>query len=500
MRRLFTYLIVFNFTFNSFASCGGVLKSFLGMRKSSFYDTPEYALKQKINKLEILNNRLRNSSEHQEPATTLAIWKKIERLDNNIFTKHYSVNVRDWEVFFRDFEMNFISFQRLSDINKKFESTEITKAKLKSYIVSKGYASEFQDFILSKFENSPNAEIFKIQLDKEIQSNLLHIGNHYYEYRLVREHLRDLNGSDLCNSECEAQLKTLLANLGVESEKEQRSLPVFFKGVERPDLEELNKVVHENPVALLTKLKKERNAEVVNWLISLMLQPEIIDSIMGLVYKSKRIGKYRAVRIFQAFYNAQARTIHFPKINSIVKSFKNDVEKSYSHLKNVNTSVPKDEILVTFARMVDALAVKKWKILKEHAKTADPKFYERMMAAEEKAIARGDISITHKRSLIGQLIQFVPASTPIYLYQRSKLEERATVTEVDENGEEIDSKSEESSPEVTIEHGDEMDLALEEVAEVMAEVQETQRNPSSIERSWIERFFSRIESFFRAEG
>lgn len=505
LKRLIILCSIINFQVH--ASCGGALKSFLGMKKSSFYDSPELALKEKINKFERLNNHLRNSSEHKEPAMALTVWKKIENLDNNLFTKHYSVNVRDWRVFFRDFEMNFISFNRMKDISDFMAQTDVTRVKLSNYLQKREYSSEFQEFILSKFDNSPKPELFKIEIDKEVERNLINIGNDYYEYRLVREHLRDLENSDLCDSECLVELKKLMDNLGVESDREKSSLPIFFKGEKRPAIEDITRVVHDNPLALITKLKKERNSEVVNWLISLLLQPEIVDSIMGLVYKSKHIGKYRAVRLFQAFYNAQARKIHFPKINNVVKSFKNDTEKSYTHLKTVNTTIPKDELLVTFARMVDALAVKKYKILKAYAKEHDPSFYDRMIAAEEKAVARGDISITHKRSIIGQLIQFVPASTPIYLYQRSKLDEEATVTEVDENGDPIESEdsNENSEVKLPIEHGDEMDQTLQEVAEVMVEAKkETNRDPSSFEsqsgRNWLEKFFDRIKVFFKAQG
>ncbi|WP_419168670.1 hypothetical protein [Halobacteriovorax sp.] len=506
MKRLNTLIILSSIIhFQIYASCGGAFKSFLGIKKNSFYDTPEFELKEKINKLETLNRRLRNTSEHKEPAMSLSVWKKIEKLDNNLFTKHYSVNVRDWRVFFRDFEVNFISFKRMKDISDFLSSTDVTKTKLKKYLKEKEYSDEFNEFILSKFDNSPNADLFKIEVDKEAERNIINIGNDYYEYRLVREHIRDLENSDLCNKECQVELKKLMANLGVASDREKSTLPIFFKGESRPELDDITRVVHENPMALITKLKKERNSEVVNWLYSLLLQPEIVDTFMGLIYKSKHIGKYRAVRLFQAFYNARARRLHFPKINNIVKSFSNDLVKSYSNLKTVNTTIPKDELLVTFARMVDALAVKKYKLLKQYAKENDPKFYERMLAAEEKAYARGDISITHRRSVIGQLVQFIPASTPIYLYQRSKLEERATVEEVNEDGEVIES-NDDGSVEVEeviveIEHGDEMDKTLEEVAEVIAqETSDTTRDPSSVKGNWVEKFFYRIKQFFKAKG
>lgn len=499
MKKIIILISIISLT-NSYAGCVTSLRSFLGLKNNSFYDTPEFALKEKVNALEKLNNRLRNSSDNKEPALTTAIWKKIERLDNNIFTKHYTVNVRDWEVFFRDFEINYISFNRLKKI-LDFIDADTTQESLRKLCQDSGYSKEFEDFIVSKFSNATNVDLLKIELEKEIEGNLIHIGNHYYEYRLVREHLRDLKGSDLCNADCETELKKLLSSLGVANKKEQSTFPIFLKGEKRPDLDELTQLVHENPLALVTKLKKERNIEVVNWMISLMLQPEIIDTIMGMVYKSKTIGKYRAVRVFQAFYNAQARNLHFPKINSVVKTFRNDLEKSYAHLKTLNTTIPKDEMLVTFARMVDALAVKKWKLLKNYAKANDPKFLERMLEAEKKAFARGDISITHKRSLIGQLIQFIPASTPIYLYQRSKLEEHATVTEVDENGDAIESSEtgqsvSEVDPVIVIEHDGEVDQDLEEVAEVIATAQEAARDPSSVKTSWLDTILSKIRGLF----
>ncbi len=506
MKRLITSILILS-TLNAQASCIDVLKSFMTVKKNSFYDSPEFALKEKITKLENINSALRNSSENKEPAMTLAIWKKIEKLDNNLFTKHFSVNVKDWEVFFREFEINYISFKRLKAVLDFLKVGEATEAGLSQFCAQKGYSQEFHDFIISKFKNTPSIELLKSNLDDEINKNMIHLGNNYYEYRLVREHLRDLKGSNLCNAECEKELAKTVSNLGVASESNRKSFPLFLKGESRPDLDELTSIVHENPMIHITRLKKERNQEVINWLISLMLQPEIVDVIMGLVYKSKRLGKYRAVRFFQAFYNAQARNIHFPKINNVVKSFKNDMDKSFAHLKTVNTTVPKDEILVTFARMVDALPVKKWKMLKEYAKANDAKFYTRMLEAEEKAIARGDISITHRRSIIGQLIQFIPASTPIYLYQHHylDLDDKPTVTEVDTDGNEIDSDSkggqtvEEVDPVIPIEHGSDMDSTLQEVSEVIITNEEGSRDPSSVKPSWMTGILEMITVFFKGE-
>jgi hypothetical protein len=461
------------------AGCRDMLAGII-QKKSHLRSTPEYSYMEKVTRIEKTTNLLRKIKENPEPALNLKIWKKIAVLDSFLFNGSHAPNERQWRTFFREFEASWISFSRSKRIVDYFnEEIIVDEAKFFQKLQEWGYSQEYQDFIKRSLDELGTIEKLKIQLELEQKSTLTHLGNNYHEYRMVRGHLEELLEKEECNENCRRYANYLLGSLGSESEKEKMMFEIFFKGADRPDIKEMREILYQHETFVLTRLKRERNAEIMGFLTSIVSQPEFIDTVLGYVYKSKLLEKRRAVKLFRMVYDAQARKNHFPKINRVIYG-PNEPKRALDLLQSLNTSTGDDELLVTFARRVDGGADKKWAKILEHAKSEDPDFHKRMIEATEKAKARGDMSPTTQRSFVGKLAALVvigvptvgyfyfdglPTSVEEYLYGAS------------ESGEASDPNYPKPESDIEIELDGEEDETLQEVGEVLAS--ETDREPSS---------------------
>lgn len=464
------------------AGCRDILAGIF-RKKSQLQNTPEYTYMEKVSRIEKQTNLLRTLKENPEPALNLKVWKKIAVLDSFLFNGSHAPNERQWRTFFREFEANWISYSRSKKIVDYFNDEVIVdEAKFFQKLREWGYSDEYQDFIKRSLDELGTIEKLKIQLQLEQKSTLTQLGNNYHEYRMVRGHLEELLEKEECNENCKRYAEYLLGSLGAESDKEKMMFEVFFKGIERPNIKEMREILYQQEAFVLTRLKKERNAEIMGFLTSIISQPEFIDTILGYIYKSKLLEKRRAVKLFRMVYDAQARKNHFPKINRVIYG-PNEPKKALDLLQSLNTSTGDDELLVTFARRVDAGADKKWAKILDHAKSEDPDFHKRMLEAKEKAVARGDMSPTTQRSFVGKLAALVVIGVPTigYFYfdgLPTTVEEYLYGSDDNSEAANRDQPLPDSDLEIELE-GEEDDI-LDEVGDVLTEEAEGNREPSSL--------------------
>lgn len=486
-------LLIFSILLISSAH-GGCLDIFakLVRKESGFQNAPEYELRTKIASLERVTNFLRSSKENSEPAINLSIWKKIDLINDFLFSNRNAVNERMLQTFFREYEANLISFQRIQPLLLELSSLgNFDEAALKQVLDSATYTSEFKDFILKRFQGAVSSDSFLKLLKSEKRRLLIALGNHYQEYRMIRGHLEDIQMNANCSELCQDLAQRLLLRIGATSEKEKSLHKLFFAGESRPNIGQFRDSLYEEPLFVLTKLKRERNLELFYFIRSIFLQPEIMDRILGLIYKSNRMGKFRAIQLFKWIYNMQARLLHFPKINRLVYG-PTDIDKSLGLLKEVNTTIAKDELLVSFSRRVDLLSSKKWDSILEHAKSNDSSFYERMVEASKKGVARGEISPVHRKSSAARIASvFVFSSSALTYFYHD--EAKSILNSL------VHAFSDEEAQLDTIEFDGEEDKILEEASEVIADSIEElgtdrARNPSSLKDK--EGFWSTFLNFF----
>lgn len=470
----------------SYGKCTSSLASLFKRSKGFEKDTTLTEL-DRITRIENFTNSLRTQRDAIDTALNIKIYKKIDKIYENIFNDAFTPNERTWRVFFREMETNLAAFRRYKTLKDFMERRpELSIEDFKAKVFQLNFSEDFQNYLFSQVAKANDIMSFKSLFDEEYKKILVSIGNDYQEYRMVLGSLEKLQGTKECSEICKSQIQRLLSSLGVASEKERLMNPIFLGGESRIPLEELRDSLYSEPLFVLTKAKKERNAELLNFIISFFPNLNFADNIFGLIYKSKIIGNTRAVKFFSLIYDAQARAFHFPKINKIIHSTL-DTNKNLELLIILNDTIDADELLVTFARRIDALAQKKWKSLLEFAKANDKAFFEKMTTASKKASARGAISPTAQKSTTSRIATYlalgtVPALGYFYfdapsastLIPFSDEDSQSglggqTVTEV------------EIPPEELLELQGDTDSTLDEVSEVIEnDTVAVERDPSSI--------------------
>ncbi len=476
--RLIAILYFYVLTGVAHAGCLPTLKRL--MNKGPFAHTEEYKLREKIARIEEMTNFFRRKKDNPEPALNIKIYKKVNIMNEHLLNGTHAANERNWQTFFREFEANYISFKRSKELIDVLNQNpdELTSTFL-IRIEGMGYPKAYRDFITARIDEYGSLDGLKKALDLESKNTLVKLGNDYQEYRIIRENLEELKEKPGCNENCRRMIDMLRGSLGADSQKNKLIHDIFFVGEKIPEISTMRELLYSENLFVLTKLKRERNAEIFRFFTSFMNQPQFIDSLFGYIYKGNLLGKKRAVKFFRMIYDAQARNFHFPKINRVLHGPK-DAEKATDLLQNLNTTIDSDELLVSFSRRVDRLSEEKWKTIKNHAQANEVDFHKRMIQAEEKAAARGNISPTQEPSFVSRLATLVVIGAPAigYFYfdaLPTSVQEIIYTSEEDTQVNPDDPLPEEGEI-ITLE-GEE-DQMIEEIGDVILSP-EGERNPSS---------------------
>ena len=485
MRIKLITILLCSLSLQTQAACIPLMNRLL-KKPGPFAYTDEYKYRQKIGSLEGVTNFLRRRKENPEPALNIKIFKKIALMNEHIMNGTHAPNERRWRTFFREFEANFISFKRsnaLVDIIRK--NPDDTPSQFFYRLSELNYPNAYIEFIQRRLSEVETLENLRIALDLEKKNTLVQIGNNYQEYRMVRGNLEELSGKPECNERCKEMITRLQEGIGASSQKEKLRHALVVQDAEPIDIAIMRELLYQEPLFVLTKLKRERNAEFFRFLFSFISQTEILDRLFGYIYKSKLLGKTKATQLFQMIFNAQARKHHFPKIQRVLFG-PQEPEKALDQLRNLNTSVADDELLVTFSRRVDTLAKNKWDEIKKVAQEEDPEFLKRMENAQEQGTARGDLSPTQEPSFVKRLAILLAAGVPTVGYFYFDAQPTA-VDDADpgDDGIEVDPTLPLPEKGEVIAFDGEEDRMIEEATEVIRELEEgidnqETRGPSSI--------------------
>lgn len=482
--KLTTVLLIFSFSLQTQAACMELFRGLL-RRKNLIENSPEYVMRRSIEKIENTTNFLRRLKENPEPSLNLKVWKKIAKLNEFLLNGSHAPNERTWRTFFREFEASFISYKRSKELIELIQrNPDLSDEAFIKKLKAAGYPQAYIDFIQGRLIKAGNLAHLKDGLNLEVKTTLVHLGNNYHEYRMIRGHLEELVEKEECNQNCKSMVQLLLRNIGSDSGKEKMMFEVFFEGEGRPDIRLMRELLYQEELFIRTRLKRERNAEFFGLFKSLISQPEFLDTLLGYIYKSQRLGKNRAVKLFRMIYDAQARNIYLPKINRLIHGPK-EADKAMDLLQNLNAPIAKDELLITFGRLVDRISEGKWEMILKHAKQADPDFYQRMLKAKDFAKARGDLSATNPRSGVGTIaaLAVIGFGSVGYFYFD------ALPTTVQEflysDDEETVRDNPEGAPDTIegIELDGEIDQAIDEASEVIEHGEVSDREPSSLGRT-----------------
>ena len=441
------------------SKCFDLVGSIINHRAKSYLKIPELELMKKVEVIEKSSNFLRKLKDNADPAINIKIGKQISRLDSNLMINQWSVAHRSTKHLFREVEMAYVLIKRNGPLVKELKNVdlslgrpELIKAMKKSKV-----SPSYQTVLLESFDKHNSLKKFATALEIDTHSQLIRFGNKYHEYSLIRHHLDEiLEDANCSNDICQRNVKTLLDRIGISSEKERTMFARIIGNYKRPSMKEVSQLLNENPIALLARIKKERNYELFSVVRDFILQPEIIERLFRGIYNLPGINQAKAIRVLRLVYDAQARNLHFPKINRIVRSTL-PISDKLPLFKEINSTVDYDEIMVTFARRVDDATADTWKALKEAA-SGDEAFLARMAKAEKKALARGEISLTYEKSVVSKLATIIASGGSIgYFYF---LGDEAEVIEVE--GELIEDEQMNSNTNVTnIQNDNQIDTSIQ---------------------------------------
>ncbi|GAB4011421.1 MAG: hypothetical protein Fur0010_05850 [Bdellovibrio sp.] len=405
---------------NANASCLDYMKGIF--KKNSIYNqTNEMKLLKEIEQLERQTNFIRKLKDNPEPAIILSMNSRLAKMDAFLLNEQFSIPYREWRPLFRELEFSYVvvsnnekALKILEKLNPEDGWSEVEKV-----LKRDGFKDEQISLYKDLFEQRKNLNNFKAALQFESNERQVRIGSLYQEYTMIREHLEDLLSGDRCNQKCKNEITTMLNRLGLGDESDKLRYIRLVGDSKRPSLEDLRKVMQTYPLISVTRLKKERAFEVMAAIRDLLLQPAMLSRISKSIYNLPGINRSRLVRLFKVAYDYQARVLYFPDINQVVRSTKEVAEK-YNYLRELNSAVDGDELIVTFARRIDHHAKTTWKQLSKHAESNDPDFFKRMAEAEVKAKARGDISLTVEQSAPAKLAALLFAGGAIGYYYFDK--------------------------------------------------------------------------------
>lgn len=429
IRTLSHLMLIMSLFFSSLAMatdpCPGIFAT-LFRSKSKIEKFSDYEYLRKIDRLEHLNNRLRNFRDPSAPAQTIKTNKKLVKVDSYILTGDVQTAERELAPLFRRVELGFLIAQRNQTLIEHLESvqTVVDWAKVKRL--------GFDDAQIELWRESLGSEVDSVSAVKELtrqrNNSLIELGLHYHDYRIFREHLDELSEESRCRPECVAAIKHLLSDIGINSEKEKLRFPRILAGATRPTMDEIRSSVHSSKLATLVRLRKERNAELVLALRTLLKKSLLFDVISKKILALPGLYETRLIRLFKSFYDQQARELFFPEMNRLLRMDLKELEELLATLKEINAKFEGDEFLVNLSRRIDGLAKDFWTALKAQAQKSDAGFLDRMLRAEKIGLQKGGLSLTPSPSLLNKFTLVLLAGGGVVYFTLSPRVEVSEVT------------------------------------------------------------------------
>ncbi len=428
IRILSHFILIMSLLFSSTSmatdACPGIFAT-LFRAKSKIEKFSDFEYLRAIDRLERLNNRLRNFRDPSIPAQTLKTNKRLVKVDSFILTGDVHTAERELAPLFRKVEMSYLIATRNQKLIDHLEGVEtmVDWDKVKTL----GFESEQ----IELWKESLGAQVDSVAAVKELvrqrNNSLVELGLHYHDYRIFREHLDQLTSETNCKPECVEAVRHLISDLGIHSEKEKLRFPRILAGAQRPSLEDIRASVHGSKLASIVRLRKERNAEIVLALKALLKKSTLFDVISKKLAALPGLYETRLIRLFKSFYDQHARELFFPEMNRLLRMDLKEIEELLKELKKINAKFEGDEFLVNLSRRIDGLAKDFWAALKEQAVKSDNSFLERMLKAEKTGNQKGGLSLTPSPSLLNKFTLVLLAGGGVVYFTLSP---RVEVSEV----------------------------------------------------------------------
>lgn len=178
---------------------------------------------------------------------------------------------------------------------------------------------------------------------------------------------------------------------------------------ETPAVKQVYEILDEFIEADIYHLKLQRREEALSALFSISPTETVFKYADKVLLKVPWMNKSKFREFLGSLEEEKIRYLYFPDIERVVSS-EAAAEEKLKLAMNLNVSSHND-FLVTFSRRVDAKET--WRELKTIAQVAEPEFFARMSAAEEKGQLLGELSLwkdNSKAKILTRFVDFVVAS------------------------------------------------------------------------------------------
>jgi len=276
---------------------------------------------------------------------------------------------------------------------------------------------------LEQMSVTPEVIKSSISVKRKIRIFERRFAENYGEYIEVRKYLEDVIKSKTGNLIFQEAAANTLKYLGVHKFSEKNP---DFKALNIPErrvkIEEIKELYRSGARFTRMKLWKDFKKEIISVFKYFMSSEILLKGIEGTIDRipAPAQAKVKIKTVFGFMKSASLRNRYLPLIVDI-ESLPNDNRMRLEELRRKNTISASDEFLITFARTTDFSDT--WNTLKAEAalRAEEPNnrvyknFYERMLAAENKALHLGDISLFEQGSNIDVTLAIIQAGIVLYV-------------------------------------------------------------------------------------
>ena len=268
---------------------------------------------------------------------------------------------------------------------------------------------------LRRLEAAPESSHIDIaKLELKLQVYQRRFAKHYGEYLVVRAYLEKVSNDKTLNTVFVETAKTTLKYLGIHKFSE---IHEDFAALEIPEsrvtIQEIKSLFRSKALYTRIKLWNDFKAEIYSVIKYIISSEVIVGTIEGAFNKFPPNVALK-LKEFTGLLRSAKHRFRYTKLIFDLETYPSDVPLRLEELRRKNSTTPNDELLITYVRMVDFSD--SWNDMKAYAKTkADngtnriyQNFYDRMLAAEDKALAlKSDISGLELSSNIDTIIVMI---------------------------------------------------------------------------------------------
>lgn len=309
------------FGFNAFAGCYETLNRFrvrLSVTKKVLSENEDSFMK-RLDSIERTGSWLRKLRKNKSPAIHAKMSKRLTKLDAYLFVGDYATAHRELRSLFREVEFSSLAIRAIDEQLEQVKRLETRSIEEATAMLSQADIAgrHWLDEALSKSQTIDAAidQLVFVRSGYEVK-----LGSHFQEYLLAKEHLESLIAPGACSSDCQTNTLRLLESLGIKYQSDRTRFSSFLEIGEDVSKNSIRDLIDTHRLAVITRIKTERNAELVAVLSEFATQPAIIQKILFGLTGLPGMHKLRLVRVLKVFLDSVAQTKHVPVINQDRKS------------------------------------------------------------------------------------------------------------------------------------------------------------------------------------